>query len=135
MSRKKNRKRKSSTSSSAQTRSRSTFGGFGWILASVAIVSAYFYFSGERDTPEKNVEPPTVATDGDVPAFYRDHEAAKPFPALLPSTRYDHPVVSRAYAIAHEIPEVLVQQPCYCYCETVGHRSLLDCWASDHGAG
>jgi hypothetical protein len=30
---------------------------------------------------------------------------------------------------------VLAQQPCYCYCDGYGHGSLLDCYASYHGAG
>ena len=34
--------------------------------------------------------------------------------------------MSRAYEIAHEIPEVLAQQPCYCYYEKFGHGSLLE---------
>ena len=144
MSQKKNPKRKSTKSSSAKTRSRSSFKGFAWLVAAAAIGGAYLYFSAGSRTPEASAglspaapveSSPVAATDADVPAFHRDPEDAKPFPELLPPFRYDHPVVQRAYAIAHDIPEVLAQQPCYCYCERVGHGSLLDCFASDHGAG
>jgi len=30
---------------------------------------------------------------------------------------------------------VLAQQPCYCWCDKFGHASLLDCFATEHGAG
>ncbi len=70
-----------------------------------------------------------------VPPYHATAEAARPFPALMPASRYrDYPVVARAYEVAHRIPGVLAQQPCYCYCDKFGHGSLLDCYASDHGA-
>jgi len=71
-----------------------------------------------------------------VPPFHTDAEAAKPFPKLIPASNFSsYPVVAKAYRIAARIPEVLAQQPCYCWCDKVGHGSLLDCFASDHGAG
>ena len=69
-----------------------------------------------------------------VPAFHPDPESAKPFPVLLDPGRFEIPLVARAYAIAHEMPEVLAQQPCYCNCGVFGHGSLLDCFATDHAA-
>jgi Protein of unknown function with PCYCGC motif len=34
------------------------------------------------------------------------------------------------------VKKVLYQQPCYCHCDrSQGHTSLLDCFASQHGAG
>jgi len=41
----------------------------------------------------------------------------------------------KAYEIAKEIPEVLVQMPCFCECEGYGHENLLDCFIDNHGAG
>jgi len=41
----------------------------------------------------------------------------------------------RAYQIAREIPEILVQMPCFCECEAFGHENLLDCFIDEHGAG
>jgi hypothetical protein len=40
-----------------------------------------------------------------------------------------------AYQIPKEIPEVLVQIPCFCECEAYGHENLLDCFIDNHGAG
>lgn len=71
-----------------------------------------------------------------VPPYYGSAEAAQPFPRLVPGEYFrDYPLVARAYRIAGQIPGVIAQQPCYCYCNKFGHRSLLDCYASDHGAG
>jgi hypothetical protein len=70
-----------------------------------------------------------------VPPYHESTDAAKPFARLMPVSRYRSSlVIARAYEIAHQIPGVLAQQPCYCYCDKFGHASLLDCYASDHGA-
>ena len=39
-----------------------------------------------------------------------------------------------AYELAAKIPNVLHQQPCYCYCDRMGHKSLHSCFESTHGA-
>jgi len=84
----------------------------------------------ESQAPAKTAEPP-------IPAYHRTEKDAKPFPPLLPASQFArYPVVARAYAIAHEIPGVLAQQPCYCYCDReFHHTSLLDCFTSTHTAG
>lgn len=71
-----------------------------------------------------------------VPAYFASAEAARPFPTLLPAVDFrGYPPVQRAYAVAARISGVLAQQPCYCNCDRMGHRSLLDCYASEHAAG
>ena len=41
----------------------------------------------------------------------------------------------RAYTAARELPEVFDGIYCYCHCkENFGHRSLLTCFESEHGA-
>ena len=78
-----------------------------------------------------------TAAKAPVPSYAKSADAAKPFPKLLPAEHFrGYPVVARAYAIANEIPGVIAQQPCYCWCEAnFRHKSLLDCYASEHGAG
>lgn len=40
-----------------------------------------------------------------------------------------------AYRVAQEIPEVLDQLYCYCYCDQrMGHRTLLSCFVDSHAA-
>src|ERR1041385_1246036 len=45
-----------------------------------------------------------------------------------------YPFQSHAYELAGKIPDVLYQQPCYCYCDRMGHKSLRSCFESTHGA-
>jgi hypothetical protein len=44
------------------------------------------------------------------------------------------PYQSHAYELAAKIPNVIHQQPCYCYCDRMGHNSLHSCFESTHGA-
>ncbi len=79
---------------------------------------------------------PSTKAPPTVPPYHESAQAAKPLPPLMSPGRYrDFPAIERAYRVAHRIPEVLAQQPCYCWCNKVGHQSLLDCYSSDHGAG
>jgi len=41
---------------------------------------------------------------------------------------------THAYELAAKIPAVLHQQPCYCYCDRMGHNSLHSCFENVHGA-
>lgn len=41
---------------------------------------------------------------------------------------------THAYELAAKIPNVLHQQPCYCYCDRMGHNSLHSCFENTHGA-
>jgi Protein of unknown function with PCYCGC motif len=45
-----------------------------------------------------------------------------------------YPYQTHAYELAAKIPAVLHQQPCYCYCDRMGHNSLHSCFESTHGA-
>ena len=46
-----------------------------------------------------------------------------------------YPRVQEVYRMAAQVPHVLDGLHCYCECgEHSGHYSLLDCFASDHGA-
>jgi hypothetical protein len=45
-----------------------------------------------------------------------------------------YPYQTHAYELAAKIPAVLHQQPCYCYCDRMGHNSLHSCYENTHGA-
>ena len=71
-----------------------------------------------------------------IPPFYESADAAQPLAKVLQASYFaGYPVVQKAYRYASEIADVVAQQPCYCHCDKFGHRSLLDCFSSDHGAG
>src|SRR5882672_2572496 len=55
-----------------------------------------------------------------VPVYFERSEDAMPFPPTLDPTEVKPDSVREAYQVAKEIPEVLVQQPCYCYCQYQG---------------
>jgi hypothetical protein len=77
---------------------------------------------------------------GGVPAY----NAGPPpkgtkLPAILtkadlwgPDAQY--PFQTHAYELAAKVPNVLHQQPCYCYCDRMGHNSLHSCFENTHGA-
>jgi len=78
---------------------------------------------------------------GEVPAFHTAPPAkGADLPPLLgkeqlwgPNSQY--PFQSRAYELAAKIPNVMYQQPCYCYCDRgMGHKSLRSCFEGTHGA-
>lgn len=54
---------------------------------------------------------------------------------LPPSTYAGYDRVVRAYEAAQQAPQVLDGLTCHCRCrENFGHRSLLSCFESEHGA-
>jgi len=81
-----------------------------------------------RGTPQSETTEP-------VPAY---HDQAPPgaLPATMKPDFFGDPLVQNAYTVAARIKKTLYQQPCYCHCDrSQGHGSLLDCFASKHGAG
>lgn len=79
-------------------------------------------------------------SDSEVPAYNAFPPAAdQKLPPILRRDQLwdrdaEHPYQTRAYELAAKIPEVLHQQPCYCYCDRMGHNSLHSCFEGTHGA-
>jgi hypothetical protein len=74
-------------------------------------------------------------TDDPVPAFHNEAPQGQ-LPATERPTQFSDIVVQNAYILAARVKKILYQQPCYCHCDrSQGHKSLLDCFASKHGAG
>jgi len=78
--------------------------------------------------------------DGAIPAY---HPSPPPKTSKLPPilTRdqlwgddAQNPYQTHAYELAAKIPAVIYQQPCYCYCDRIGHKSLHSCFENAHGA-
>ena len=78
--------------------------------------------------------------EGGIPAY----NAGPPpkgtkLPAILTKDQLwgadaQYPYQTHAYELASKIPAVLHQQPCYCYCDRMGHNSLHSCFEDTHGA-
>jgi hypothetical protein len=70
----------------------------------------------------------------EVPAFHNEAPKGQLAETLSP-TQFSDIIVQNAYILASRVKRVLYQQPCYCHCDrSQGHKSLLDCFASTHGA-
>ena len=83
-----------------------------------------------------------VLTVGRRPASGGGHpeprsDAASMSETVMPASFFtDNPRVLRTYQLAREIPATLDGIYCNCHCkEDAGHRSLLTCFQSQHGAG
>jgi len=83
----------------------------------------------------QGTNPPQTAADEPVPAYHAQAPQGA-LPATMNPELFPDPIVQNAYAVAAKIKKTLYQQPCYCHCDrSQGHASLLDCFASKHGAG
>ena len=101
-------------------------------LVGVALVfsGGILYYAVRMQTP-----PPQQSENNDpTPPYFLSTASARPLPKTDKLSSFTNKFVVAAYSAANEIPVVLAQQPCYCYCKRRGHRSLLDCFATKHAA-
>ena len=83
---------------------------------------------------------PAQQDEGGIPAYNAGPPSAdtKLPPLLTKADLWDadakYPYQTHAYELASKIPTVLHQQPCYCYCDRMGHNSLHSCFENTHGA-
>ena len=103
------------------------------IVAGVVLVGLLFDWAGRSDRQLSSRT--NTQSDLYIPPFFASAEAAEPLPKTLSPKLFPDPNVAAAYRAAERIPSVLAQQPCYCHCDKFGHRSLLDCITTKHGAG
>jgi len=84
-----------------------------------------------------------AAPSGDEPSVPAYNSGPPPKGTKLPPilTKADlwgsdaqNPYQTHAYELAAKIPNVIHQQPCYCYCDRMGHNSLHSCFEGTHGA-
>ena len=68
-----------------------------------------------------------------VPPFYANLNGVA-VPKTLRPQDFSNPVAREGYQVAATIPKILMQMPCYCHCDVMGHKSLLDCFAGKHAA-
>jgi hypothetical protein len=78
----------------------------------------------ENGIPAYNTGPPLKGTK--LPAILTKDQ--------LWGADAQYPYQAHAYELAAKIPTVLHQQPCYCYCDRMGHNSLHSCFEGTHGA-
>src|ERR1051326_1848719 len=102
---------------------------YGVVLFMAVALSSGAYVLGSQQTERPHSVNQAVPCQNapPTPPYHRSAREAKPLPKLVPASNFtDRPLVFKAYQIAHEIPFVLAQQPCYCRCDKeFGHGSLL----------
>jgi hypothetical protein len=94
-------------------------------LCGVAVLCA---IGANRASPQTEASPRDLT--------FHESPPAEPLPVTLDPDqfRFDHATFV-AYALASRVRETLYQVPCYCHCDReAGHKSLLDCFTSKHGA-
>lgn len=101
--------------------------GFGFavvLLLTFAVSAPWAISQQEGSVPAYNAGPPPKGTRL-PPILSKDQ---------LWGDNAENPYQTHAYELAAKIPTVLHQQPCYCYCDRMGHNSLHSCFESGHGA-
>ncbi|HMK29440.1 MAG TPA: CYCXC family (seleno)protein [Terriglobales bacterium] len=75
-----------------------------------------------------------------VPAHHTSPpKKGEQLPPILPRDQLWGPAFQNAYQVhayelAARIPAIIYQQPCYCYCDRIGHTSLHTCYEGTHAA-
>jgi len=91
----------------------------------VALVSApWLQSESDMEVPHFHAAPP-LKSEKLPPILTKDQ---------LRAQNAQHPYQIHAYELAAKIPKVIYQQPCYCYCDRMGHKSLHTCFEGTHGA-
>ena len=104
------------------------------ILTAAIIVAVLILRETAKQRQETQAPAPASAEKprGLVPPYYADVRGV-PIPKTLPPEQFKVVKTRASYRVAGEIPQVLMQLPCYCFCDRIGHKSLLDCFVDDHG--
>src|ERR1700674_765977 len=91
----------------------------------VTMVSApWLQSEADQGVPHFNAAPPAAGSKL-PPILIKDE---------LWGDNAQFPYQTHAYELAAKIPNVIYQQPCYCYCDRMGHNSLHSCFENTHGA-
>ena len=108
-------------------------------LIAFAVVAALFMAGfacnkAERaeSASQKSLRPQAQRAGAFMPPYYADVRGVS-VPQTLPPEQFKVAKTRASYRVAGEIPQVLMQLPCYCWCDRIDHKSLLDCFVDDHG--
>jgi len=104
------------------------------VLCGLALAFAFLpEYAATRSLENRNM----AQSGGNEPVpAYHNQVPAGTLAATMNPEFFTDPGVQNAYTVAARIKKTLYQQPCYCHCDrSMGHGSLLDCFASKHGSG
>ena len=114
------------------------------VIGVVVVALAAFALTRRRERPGHTEDathsaahsssPLSVEANTVVPAHY---ETAPPASSLAPTLAPEKFTgkTQEAYRVVREVPQLIAQLPCYCYCDRgFGHKSLHSCYVDDHAA-
>jgi hypothetical protein len=93
-------------------------------LVTLSVSAQFIAPQGQGEVPAYNSAPPPKGTK--LPSILAKDDLWGPDAQNAYQTH--------AYELAAKIPDVIHQQPCYCYCDRMGHNSLHSCFETTHGA-
>lgn len=104
------------------------------ILTAAIVVAVLILRETAKQRQETQAPAPASAEKprGFVPPYYTDVRGVQ-IPKTLPPEQFKVVKTRASYRVAGEIPQVLMQLPCYCWCDRIDHKSLLDCFVDNHG--
>jgi hypothetical protein len=105
-----------------------------WVVVFLGVFMAVLWGAVAYQATHAKSRPKASTASQPVPVYFNRAEDAMPFPSTVDPTKFKSASVREAYQVAREIPGLLAQQPCYCYCQRIGHRGLLDCFRTEHAA-
>lgn len=106
-----------------------------WIMLAFSLLLTFAVAA-----PWASSQQSTSQEEARVPAFHAAPPASSAnLPPILGKEQLwgendQYPYQSHAYELARKIQSVIYQQPCYCYCDRMGHKSLHSCFEGTHGA-
>ena len=103
------------------------------VAISALAIGGWALHKNRSETPSRSGVSVAQQSGPGVPPYYTDLHGVK-VPATLPPQEFSDPAARKGYEIAAKIPKVLMQMPCYCHCDIMGHKSLLDCFTVKHAA-
>lgn len=119
--------------------------GFKWICGAVGLVLfcatgtlAYYSAHGSGDAHrhgEMGLRP--IAAAEPAAAQNTDPWKRMETKPVLSDSYFGNPKVAEAYRMAAELPDVMDQMFCYCYCSKnpkFNHKTLLTCYTEEHAA-
>ena len=116
-----------------------------WLTIAVGIVALAAFALTRRQTHPGQTEgaahsaehqsaPTSSAATKSVPAHYQTEPAASSLAPTLAPEKFTGKT-QEAYRVVREVPQLIAQLPCYCYCDRgFGHKSLHSCYVDDHAA-
>ena len=102
-------------------------------VVAVLFMAGFACNKGERaeSARQQSLRPQAQRAGAFMPPYYADVRGVS-VPQTLPPERFAVAKTRESYRVAATIRQALMQLPCYCWCDRIDHKSLLDCFVDEH---